>query len=72
MKGWAKAKQAARYAGVSERTLRGWLKQGLRSVALPTGTRLIRLNWVDDFLFQFEDGGGNQVDTLVNDVLKGL
>ncbi len=32
--GWTKIKTGAEYAGVSERTFRDWLKQGLKHIRL--------------------------------------
>jgi predicted site-specific integrase-resolvase len=52
MEGWAKIKSAARYAGVSERTMRDWLKAGLVS-RLPSGTVLIAYADIDRFLRGF-------------------
>ena len=52
-KGWGKVRAAAAYAGVSERTLEDWLKGGLRYAQLPSGLRLIKFEWVDEFLQTF-------------------
>jgi excisionase family DNA binding protein len=54
VEGWGKIKQAAQYAGVSERTFRPWLQQGLRHVRLKSGTILIKFEWIDQFLEGFE------------------
>ncbi len=70
---WVKTKAAARYAGISERTFRDWLKLGLRYSKLPSGTILIKLGWIDEFLSGFEVAdGGNQVDQIVSETLKEL
>jgi excisionase family DNA binding protein len=53
MNGWAKVRAAARYAGVSERTLREWLQDGLRHARLPSGRILIRLASIDEYLDRF-------------------
>ena len=71
MDGWAKVKPAARYAGISERTMRYWLKQGLRHSRLPSGTVLIQYADVDHFLNQFATDT-NQTDQIVSDVCKEL
>jgi len=71
MKGWVKAKQAAKYAGVSERTVRKWLKAGLKFSQLPSGTVLIRYEWVDDFLASYESEE-NVLHDLVNEVCNDL
>jgi len=70
-RGYGKVKEAARYAGVSPRTLRKFLKQGLRHVRLPTGTILIRYGWIDEFLGRFEvEDGQDHVDKLVEEVTR--
>lgn len=71
MEGWGKIRPAAKYAGISERTLRAWLQQGLRYTRLPTGTILIRFSAIDEFLESFvvnED----QVGRIVDEVFKDL
>ena len=71
MHGWAKVKGAAIYAGISERTFRGWLKTGLKYSQLSTGTILVKFQWIDEFLQQYEVTE-NRVDQVVADVLKDL
>ena len=68
MTGWAKVKPAAKYAGISERTFRDWLKQGLKHSRLSSGTILISYCAIDDFLERFTVDD-DQVDRLVNEVL---
>ena len=55
--------------GVSERTLRDWLKAGLRHSRLPSGSFLIKKIWLDEYIEGFE-ATGNEVDTVVDDVCK--
>jgi len=69
MDGWVKVKVAAKYAGVSERTFRDWLKCGLRHSRLNTGTILIRYAWIDEYLHDFEEKE-NQVDGIVDEFFK--
>ena len=71
MIGWAKIKQASEYAGVSPRTLREWLKQGLKHTRLPSGMILIKLTSIDEWLESFSVND-DQVDQLVNDICTGL
>lgn len=71
IRGWAKVKQAARYAGVSERTFRKWLKDGLRYVRLKTGTILVSYDSIDEYLAAFEVRE-NEVDQIVDEVMKDL
>ena len=69
MDGWGKIKAAAMYAGIKERTMRGWLKQGLRHARIPSGTVLIRYRDIDDYLEQF-CGSDHQINRIVDDVVK--
>ena len=71
MIGWAKIKQASEYAGVSPRTMRDWLKQGLPHSRLPTGTILIKLTWIDEWLESFSVGE-NQVDRIVEEIFQDI
>lgn len=72
MDGWVKIKSAAKYAGISERTFRDWLKTGLRHVKLPTGALLVKYMWIDDFLENHEVDSQKQVDEVVAEVCKEL
>jgi hypothetical protein len=65
-------KAAACYAGVGERTLRKWLKHGLRSIKSPTGTILIKLDWIDSFLEGFEVDTKSDIQKIVNSALEGV
>jgi excisionase family DNA binding protein len=69
MQGWTKVKDAAKYAGMSERTFREWLKKGLSHSVLPSGTILLKYSTIDDFLesYTVQD---NEIDNLVEDVIK--
>jgi hypothetical protein len=71
LNGWAKIKQASRYAGVSPRTFRGWLKQGLKHTRLPSGMILIKLTSIDEWLESFSVDG-DQVNQVVSDIFKEL
>ena len=71
MKGWAKVKVAAKYAGVSERTLRNWLKDGLKFSRLNSGTVLVRYDDIDDFLNSFAVSK-SKVDEIVDSVFKDI
>jgi excisionase family DNA binding protein len=70
--GWAKIRKAAEYAGVSERTLRDWLKKGLRHSCLPSGTVLIKYAAIDEYLDGFEvkrDLVDEIADSMASDLL---
>ena len=71
MSGWSKIKPAAKYAGISERTMRDWLKDGLKHSRLPSGTVLIKYAWVDEYLETFA-AKQDQVDMIVNETLRDL
>jgi excisionase family DNA binding protein len=69
MSGWAKVKDAAEYAGVSPRTFRKWLKDGLKHSRLPSGTILISIKDIDTYLRQFE-ADHSQVDRAVSAIMR--
>jgi predicted site-specific integrase-resolvase len=71
MSGWAKIKAAATYAGIKERTMRDWLKEGLKHSRLPSGTILIKYAWIDEYLESFT-AKNSQVDNIVNETIKEL
>ena len=56
-RGYCKVKLGAVYAGVSERTFRDWLKQGLAYHKLPSGTILVAYGDIDKYLTQFRKDG---------------
>jgi len=68
---WLKIKPGAQHGGVSPRTFEAWLKSGLRYIVLPSGLRLTKASWIDDFLQQYE-ATENRIDQVVADVLKDL
>ena len=69
MPGWLKVKEAAVYCGLSERTVRSLLKEGLRYSRLQSGTILIKHEWLDEFFEGFEVRE-NEVDTIVKGVMR--
>jgi len=71
MKGWCKVKIAAVYAGVSARTIEKWINDGLKISRLPTGTRLIKYQWIDEYLESFVDSH-NKVDEMVNEIMEAI
>jgi predicted site-specific integrase-resolvase len=71
MEGWTKIKGAANYAGISERSFRKWLKQGLQHIRMNTGTILIKYSWVDEFLESFEIQN-NEVSRIVSEIEKEM
>ena len=71
MQNWFKVKIAARYAGISERTARDWLKNGLRHSRLESGLILIKAQWLDEYL-EAREVKENQVETIVESVLRAM
>lgn len=71
MNGYCKFKKAAEYAGVSERTLEDWIKQGLKVSRLPTGHRLIKYQWIDEFLERYADSNDHD-DKIVEKILSEM
>jgi excisionase family DNA binding protein len=69
MEGWASVKKAAQYADVSVRTMRDWLKEGLKHSRLPSGTIRIRYSDVNEYLEQFQVNE-HAIDAMVDEVLK--
>ena len=68
---WGKIKRSAQYAGVCDRTLRGWLKEGLVHSRLPSGTVLIKFEEIDKFLESFVVNS-NEANAIVDEVLQNL
>lgn len=69
MDGWGKIKAAAKYAGISERTMRDWLKDGLQHSRLPSGTVLIKYEWLDAYLGSFVTRD-SEVEKIVKETLR--
>jgi hypothetical protein len=69
--GWAKIKGAAKYSGVSERTFRNFLKEGLKYSRLPSGTIVVQYGAIDRFLRGYEVIE-NEVDELADMVCKEI
>ncbi len=68
---WLKVKEAAAYSGVSERTLREWLRHGLQHARPLGGCILIRPEWIDEFITQFQVKI-DDVEALTDQVIKDL
>ena len=71
MQGWAKVKDAARYADVSERTFRSWIKHGLCHSRLPSGMIRVQYSAIDEFLNTFAVSD-NEVENLTDEILEGI
>jgi len=70
--GWRKVKAASEYADLSEHTIRKLIKAGLKHSCLPSGTILIKLQDVDEYLEQFAITNKNSVDEIVQALLKDM
>jgi len=68
---WLTVKEAAIYSGYSERSIRAFLKQGLRHVRPSSRKILIKREWMDEFLERFEVRE-NQLHKVVDEVMRGL
>ena len=71
MAGWCKIKNAASYAGVSERTIEDWIKQGLKVSHLPSGHRLIKYEWIDEYLEKYANSS-NRIDEMADKIMAGM
>jgi len=72
MQGWLRLKEAARYCGVSKRTLQTWIKdEGLRTTRI-RGSILIKREWVDQFLEDHAVDNEKAVDQVVKSVMSEL
>jgi excisionase family DNA binding protein len=69
--GWLNVKAAAHYSGVSERTMRHWLSNGLAHSRPLGGNILISTKAIDEFLTGFEVNQ-NQAETIVDEVASEM
>jgi excisionase family DNA binding protein len=71
VEGWTGVKGAAEYAGVSERTMRDWLGEGLKHSRMPSGMIRIKYQDIDDYIekFAFDE---HKVDRIVDEVYAEL
>lgn len=67
MKGWYSVKEAAKYCDISERTLRNWLRNGLR-YSMVNRKILIKLDWLNGYLESFEVTN-HKLETLADEVI---
>ncbi|MDY6987954.1 MAG: helix-turn-helix domain-containing protein [Thermodesulfobacteriota bacterium] len=67
--GWMRVKSAAHYIDVSERSLRNYLKEGLRHARF-RGSVFVKKDWLDEFLEAFEVDHENEADRIAEDVFS--
>jgi len=66
-RGWVKPSVAAKYAGVSLKVFRAWIKNhGLPHSLMPNGRILVALDDVDMFLRRFQKTN-NQAEAILKD-----
>lgn len=72
--GWVKIPDAAQYSGVSTRTFRKWLAAGLKHARLPSGTVLVQISDINEYLEQYSQDKitDTAVDKIANQVLRDL
>lgn len=68
--GWAKVPQAAEYAGLKPRTFRELLKQGLPHARLSSGTILIKITDIDEYLSKFSQRN-NEAEKIARELFNG-
>lgn len=68
MRGWLRILPAAEYCCVSPRTLRKWLRRGLKHSRVG-GAILIKVDDLDEYLERFSETS-NKVDEMVNRVVR--
>lgn len=71
MQEWHKIKPAAEFSGIKERTMRTWMKKGLRYSRV-NGTVLFSVKWLNEFIESHEVTDENKLDQLVNETVKNL
>jgi hypothetical protein len=70
--GWLKVKDAAKYAGVSERTFRDWLKFGLKHSKLPSGTILTKPAYIDKYIEHFDVDQSTDFDKWIDETVAAV
>ncbi|VBB41939.1 DNA binding domain protein, excisionase family [uncultured Desulfatiglans sp.] len=68
---WMKLGSVAEYVDASPRTVRKWLQRGLKHSRLPSGTVLVKKEWIDGFLEQFSITS-DEADQIVRKMMEGL
>lgn len=72
MIGWLDISALSKYCCTSPRTIEMWIKErGLRYSRV-RGKRLVKREWLDEFLEAHEADRGNNVDRIVSDICQDL
>ena len=74
MIGWYDISAASRYCCTGKRTIEIWIKErGLRISRIRGGKRLIKKEWLDQFLEAHEAiNNGQKINRLVSEVIEGI
>lgn len=74
IKEWGKVPTIAKYADLSPRTIRNLIKSGeIRHSRLSSGTILIKLSWIDEYLENREVRSTiSQMDSVIGEVLANF
>ena len=72
MIGWLDIAALSKYCCTSPRTIEAWIKErGLRYSRI-RGKRLVKKEWIDEFLEKHEVGSGREIDRIVSETLKDM
>jgi len=72
MVGWFDISRTAVYCSTSKRTIEMWIKEeGLR-ISRVRGKRLIKKEWLDEFLKQHEVSKGSEIETIIDEVCRDI
>ena len=69
LEGWLSVKKAAKYADVSERTMREWLKDGLHCSRRTRKTIRIKCSDIDAYLERYMVSE-SKIDDVIDELLK--
>ena len=69
-RGWCKPSTGAKYASVSLKQFRNWLRNGLEHSQLPNRRILVKYSAIDRYLEQFEVR--NKVKEMAEEMVKGM
>ena len=70
--GWFNIAEVSVYCSTSKRTIEMWLKEEDLRYSRIRGKRLIKREWLDEFLEKHEIGTEKDVDQIVNETLRGM
>lgn len=71
MKGYARLKNACKYADVSQTTMRNWFSNGLKFSKVK-GILLIKLTDIDNYIAQYSKDSDRRASAIASEVLNDL